>query len=121
MGAVKTNVYGLPLSCLDSVLPGGAQIGLFGQDGLECLLTNSAPQVIGKRLSVGLGDRLGLATPGHIRAVRGTGVAPYLCQQSIREMTRTQRSPDDVMDDASWGVMEEGYRDGFAGRRPDPA
>ena len=33
-------------------------------------------------------------------------------QQSIREMTRTGRSPDDVMDDATWGVFQEGWRAG---------
>jgi hypothetical protein len=68
---------------------------------------------IGLRKSIGMGDRLGLATPGHIRAVRGSGVAPILAQQSIREMTRTRRAPQVVMDDALWGVFEEGYRDGF--------
>ncbi len=71
------------------------------------------PALVGLRTSLGLGDRLGLATPGHIRAVRGTGVAPVLAQQSIREMTRTRRMPDEVMDAATWGVFQEGYRDGF--------
>ena len=33
-------------------------------------------------------------------------------QQSIREMTRTGRSPDDVMDDATWGIFQEGWRAG---------
>jgi len=72
-----------------------------------------APSLVGLRTSLGLGDRLGLATPGHIRAVRGTGVAPVLAQQSIREMARTHRTPDEVMDAATWGVLQEGYRDGF--------
>jgi hypothetical protein len=71
------------------------------------------PSLVGLRTSIGLGDRLGLATPGHIRAVRGTGLAPVLAQQSIREMTRTHRTPDDVMDAATWGALQEGYRDGF--------
>lgn len=82
-------------------------------EAVRVALPFTAPQVIGNKISVGMGDRLGLATPGHIRAVRGTGVMPYLAQQSIREMTRTQRSPELVMDDATWGVLEEGYRDGF--------
>ena len=73
----------------------------------------TAPQLVGQATSIGLGDRLGLATPGHIRAVRGTGVVPYLAQQSIREMARTERTPDQVMDAATWGVLEEGFRDGF--------
>ena len=34
-------------------------------------------------------------------------------QQSIREMTRTGRTPQQVMDDAMWGVFAEGWRSGF--------
>ena len=73
----------------------------------------TAPRCVGLATSAGLGDRLGLATPAHVRAVRGTGLAPVLAQQSIREMTRTQRSADEVMDAATWGVFQEGWRDGF--------
>jgi len=80
---------------------------------LRATLPYTAPICVGNRPSVGMGDRLGLATPGHIRAVRGTGMTPVLAQQSIREMTRTLRSPEQVMDDATWGVFEEGFRDGF--------
>ena len=72
-----------------------------------------APQLIGVRRSFGSGDRLGIATPAHVRAIRGTGVSPIFAQQSIREMERTGRSPQQVMDSASWGVFEEGWRDGF--------
>ncbi|MFN8482434.1 MAG: tagaturonate epimerase family protein [Anaerolineae bacterium] len=70
------------------------------------------PQPLGLRTSAGMGDRLGLATPGHARAVRATGdvVAPIFAQQSIREMTRTGRSPQEVMDDATWGLFQEGWR-----------
>ena len=73
------------------------------------------PQTLGLRTSAGLGDRLGLATPGHVRAVRaaGGGIAPIFAQQSIREMTRTGRTPQQVMDDALWGVFQEGWQDGF--------
>jgi len=73
----------------------------------------TGPQPLAGRPSFGFGDRLGLATPGHVRAVRGTGYTPILAQQSIREMTRTGRTPQDVMDDATWGVLETGFRDGF--------
>ena len=72
-----------------------------------------APSLLGLETSLGLGDRLGLATPGHIRAIRGTCLGPILAQQSIREMERTNRTPDDVMDAATWGVLQEGYREGF--------
>jgi len=37
----------------------------------------------------------------------------YLAQQSIREMARTKRSPQEVMDDATWAVLQEGFREGF--------
>jgi len=71
------------------------------------------PQPLGLRTSAGLGDRLGLATPGHVRAVRATGstVAPIFAQQSIREMTRTVQTPQQVMDAATWGMFAEGWQD----------
>jgi len=73
----------------------------------------TAPQLIGIRSAIGTGDRLGLATPAHVRAVRGSGLRPFFAQQSIREMTRTGRTPDQVLDSATWGVFQEGWRDGF--------
>ncbi len=63
--------------------------------------------------SFGFGDRLGIATPGHIRALGKRKIRPIFAQQSIREMERTHRSPQEVMADAIWGVFQEGYRDGF--------
>ncbi len=73
------------------------------------------PTVLGLRTTVGLGDRLGLATPGHLRAMRAAGgaLAPLPAQQSIREMTRTGRTPQQVLDDAMWGVFAEGWQSGF--------
>jgi hypothetical protein len=75
------------------------------------------PRPLGLQTSAGLGDRMGLATPGHVRAVRtvqstGGSLAPIFAQQSIREMTRTRRTPQQVMDDATWGVFQEGWRGG---------
>ena len=54
--------------------------------------------------SFGFGDRLGLSTAGHIAAVRGTKFAPIFAQQSVRENTRTGRTPQQVMDDARRAV-----------------
>jgi hypothetical protein len=73
------------------------------------------PKLIGLKTSAGMGDRLGIATPGHIRALREFQgkIAPIFAQQSIREMTRTKRSPQQVMDDATWGIFEEGWWDGI--------
>lgn len=74
-----------------------------------------APVLLDLRASVGLGDRLGLATPGHIRALRsaGTGIAAVLAQQSVRENQRTGRTPQQVLDAAVWGAVAEGWREGF--------
>lgn len=76
---------------------------------LPCL----KPKLLGLTTSLGLGDRLGIATPGHVRAVRGTGLSPIFAQQSIREMTRTVRTPQEVMDAASLGAFQAGWREGF--------
>ena len=56
------------------------------------------------RPSFGFGDRLGLATPGHIAVVRQTKFAPVFAQQSVRENTRTGRTPQQVMNDAKRAV-----------------
>jgi hypothetical protein len=71
------------------------------------------PQPLGLKKSAGCGDRLGLATPGHVRAIRHSQMAPILPQQSIRENARTGRTPQEVMDDATWGIFQEGWREGF--------
>ena len=71
------------------------------------------PRLLGITTSVGMGDRLGLATPGHVRAVRAVGgkIAPIFAQQSMREMARTGRSPKMVMDNATWGTFQEGWQE----------
>jgi hypothetical protein len=71
------------------------------------------PRTLGLVKSIGCGDRLGMGTSGHLRAVRKTGIAPILAQQSVRENERTGRSPREVLDDAVWGVFQEGWRAGF--------
>ncbi|MGE5359850.1 MAG: tagaturonate epimerase family protein, partial [Bacteroidales bacterium] len=78
---------------------------------LRSQLTWLQPAPIGLKASAGMGDRLGLATPGHVRAMRAVGgtLAPIFAQQSIREMTRTGRSPQQVVDDATWGAFREGW------------
>jgi hypothetical protein len=70
------------------------------------------PVPLGLRTSAGFGDRLGLATPGHVRAVRQfSSIAPIFAQQSVRENARTGRTPQQVMDDAMWGIFQEGWRE----------
>lgn len=69
------------------------------------------PTEIGLSASFGFGDRMGLATPGHVAAVRaaGGGVTPIFAQQSIREMTRTSRTPGGVMGDAMSALREANW------------
>ena len=74
----------------------------------------TAPQTAGLTPAIGTGDRIGLATPAHIRAVKALGIFPVLAQQSVREMNRTLRTPAEVLNDVSWAVFQEGYRLGFA-------
>ena len=64
---------------------------------------------LGLSPSFGFGDRLGLATPGHIAAVLGTRFAPLFAQQSVRENARTGRTPQQVMDDARRAVDAAGW------------
>jgi hypothetical protein len=69
------------------------------------------PEPLGTRPSFGFGDRLGLATPGHLDAIRSYGgaIQPIFVQQSIREMARTGRKPLDVMADALRALREASY------------
>ncbi len=84
---------------------------------LRATLSWLRPTVYGLATTVGFGDRLGLATPGHVRALQrvlsetpGSTVAPIFAQQSIREMERTRRTPEEVLCDATWGTFQAGWR-----------
>jgi tagaturonate epimerase len=97
---------------------GGAQAILFHTSAENAaVLCSVLPFLAARPLdlakSAGFGDRLGLATPGHVRAARGSTMAPIFAQQSMRENARTGRTPQQVMDDALWGAFQEGWRDGF--------
>ncbi|MHA6480495.1 tagaturonate epimerase family protein [Paenibacillus sp. strain BS8-2] len=74
----------------------------------------TAPRAFGTKVAtMGLGDRLGIASPGHIRTIRGKDIRPVLAQQSIRELTLTGRTYEDVLDAAAYAVLQEGYTDGY--------
>lgn len=77
------------------------------------LFSHTRPRLIGLENSFGLGDRIGLANPGHVQAIKDSGFQAVLAQQSIRELKRTNRTPEDVMDAATWAVFQEGYKEGF--------
>lgn len=76
-------------------------------------MTESLPSCVtlGLEPSFGFGDRIGLATPGHVAAMKRSGgdIQPIYPQQSIREMARTNRSPEDVMRDALEGMRDAGW------------
>jgi len=71
------------------------------------------PSFCGLRPSFGTGDRLGIATPAHLQAFQGKDIFPILAQQSVREMARTERNWQKVLDDAIWGCFEAGYEGPF--------
>ncbi|MDR1956646.1 MAG: tagaturonate epimerase family protein [Treponema sp.] len=63
--------------------------------------------------SFGVGDRLGIATPGHIQVFETYDVFPVFAQQSIRELHLTGRTYEDVLDAVSFAVFREGFTKGF--------
>jgi hypothetical protein len=67
--------------------------------------------VVGLQQSFGFGDRIGLASPGHIEAMNRAGgtMGPIFAQQSIREMTRTGRTPQQVVDAAAGGMKRSNW------------
>ncbi|MEW5945487.1 MAG: tagaturonate epimerase family protein [bacterium] len=69
------------------------------------------PRPIGLKPSFGFGDRTGLATPGHAAAAADyrDRIVPVFQQQSMREMSRTHRTPAEVMNDAAWGLFRAGW------------
>jgi hypothetical protein len=71
--------------------------------------------LLGLKPSFGFGDRIGMATPGHVAAMEqvGSGVLPIFPQQSIREMKRTGRTPTDVIEDALAGMRTAGWSAAF--------
>ncbi len=74
----------------------------------------TVPRAFGtKQATMGLGDRLGIASPGHIETLRNRKVKPILAQQSIRELTLTNRSMNDMLDAAAFAVFQEGYKGGY--------
>lgn len=72
------------------------------------------PTAFGREgVSIGLGDRLGLASPGHLRIIRKTNARPVLAQQSVRELNLSERTYEDILDSATWAVFQEGYHAGY--------
>ena len=104
----------------------GEQIGDGGIYARKCPLNHHNAKVVrkyfpwtvpvpvgDKPLTVGLGDRIGLATLGHVAAVNGYNITPVLAQQSVRELQMTGRTFFDVIDDVTFQVFEAGYQSGY--------
>ncbi len=67
-------------------------------------------RVLGERCTIGVGDRLGLACSGHLRVFEKYDAYPVLAQQSIRELTLTGRSFNDVLDCVTFAVFREDFQ-----------
>jgi len=63
--------------------------------------------------SFGLGDRLGIASAGHIDLFKSKDIFPVLVQQSIRELKLTGRTFNDALDAATFAVFREGFKKGY--------
>jgi hypothetical protein len=98
----------------------GTEAGLVGSGQRVAVLAPSGSQVPSNfegESSVAGGRTLvvGLMNAANLDALRAAGgeLAPIFAQQSIREMERTGRSPQEVLDDAARGVFAEGWKEGF--------
>ena len=81
---------------------------------LHRLFPWTAPVSLRERTTtIGMGDRLGRATAGHLRAARQYDCSPVLAQQSVRELEFTGRTFADVIADATWLVFQEGFERGY--------
>jgi hypothetical protein len=69
--------------------------------------------VLDRDWSMGLGDRLGIATPGQIDAVSEYDAYPVFAQQSMRELKLTGRTYEAVLDDATFAVYCAGFERGY--------
>ena len=77
---------------------------------LKKIFSHLCPSALKTKPSFGFGDRLGIATPGHIKAINmHKDIFPVFAQQSIRELTKTSRTYRDVIDTAAWSIFQEGY------------
>ncbi len=101
------------------VVSGNGDFRIYEEDEGVSLLVERFPwlkaSACGLKRSFGFGDRLGMATPGHIKALEkyGRDFFPIFAQQSVRELERTERSFQDVINSAVIGCFASGYRGGF--------
>ncbi len=80
--------------------------------------------VLSRPATFGVGDRLGIACPGHIRVFEQYDATPVFAQQSIRELNLTRRTYEDVLDCVTFAVFRQNFTTGFGAdgdhlKRPD--
>jgi hypothetical protein len=82
---------------------------------LRRLYPFTAPsRVLERDKTMGVGDRLGIACDGHIRVFKAyPEITPVFAQQSIRELTLTNRTFEDVLDSATFAVFRNDFETGF--------
>lgn len=77
---------------------------------LKKIFPHLKPKTCHNSKSFGTGDRLGIVSAAHIKCFENKDIFPVLAQQSVRELKRTGRSWQDVINDATWGYFESGSR-----------
>ena len=79
---------------------------------LRDLFPFTAPaQILNHACSLGMGDRLGIATPAHIHVMQNyPQITPVFAQQSMRELNQTDRTYEDVLDSVTFSVFKCGFR-----------
>lgn len=101
LGETKNGAFLAPLTHENAVL-------------LRKLFPFTAPKpVLSQKRTFGVGDRLGIATPGHLRVFEQYDALPILAQQSIRELNLTKRTFADVLDSVTFAVFREDFQRGF--------
>jgi hypothetical protein len=75
----------------------------------KALPFTSPSPVLNEAVTFGVGDRLGIAGPGHIRLFSKIEAIPVLAQQSVREVELMGRTYEDVLDASTWAVFQEGF------------
>lgn len=110
---IETELSGTP-SEVEGVHFHLADLSVENAKRLHSLFPFTAPiSLRDKKTTIGCGDRLGLATAGQLHAVAQYDVYPVLAQQSIRELTLTNRDFPQVVKDATFLVFQEGFERGY--------
>ncbi len=68
------------------------------------------PKKISKKSSFGFGDRIGNTSGIHSKFAGSYKIFPIFAQQSVREITKTSKKPEDILHDAVLGVFQSGFK-----------